>query len=124
MLAEDYHVSRPTIHKIPARGRKRDFSIHNSCNARFRTLAWGMKRLAKIEKKSDTKDQWQDGTSPTDLDGDVDKEHFEPPEHRRKSPAHFANDYNWVKSHKSPGNLTPGEKLCLYFFSQDFVNNP
>ena len=23
---------------------------HNSCNARFRTLAWGMKRLAKIEK--------------------------------------------------------------------------
>ena len=78
-----------------------------------------MKRLAKIEKKSDTKDQ-----SPTDLDGDVDKEHFEPPEHRRKSLARFVNDYNWVKPHKSLGNLTPGEKLCLYFFSQDFVNNP
>ena len=124
MLAEDYHVSRPTIHKIPARGRKRDFSIHNSCNARFRTLAWGMKRLAKIEKKSDTKDPWQGGTSPVDLDGDVDKEHFESPEHRRKSPARFVNYYNWVKPHKSPGSLTPGEKLCLYFFSQDFVNNP
>jgi len=50
LLAEEYHVSRPTIYKILARGRKRDFSIHNSCNARFRTLAWGMKRLAKIEK--------------------------------------------------------------------------
>ena len=124
LLAEEYHVSRPTIYKIPARGRKRDFSIHNSCNARFRTLAWGMKRLAKIEKKSDTKDQWQDGTSPTDLDGDVDKERFESPELRGKSLARFVNDYNWVKPHKSLGNLTPGEKLCLYFFSQDFVNNP
>ena len=50
LLAEEYHVSRPTIYKIPARGRKRDFSIHNSCNARFRTLAWGMKRLAKNRK--------------------------------------------------------------------------
>lgn len=35
LLAEEYHVCRPTIY---------------SCNARFRTLAWGMKRLAKIEK--------------------------------------------------------------------------
>ena len=101
MLAGDYHVSRPTIHKIPARGRKRDFSIHNSCNAPFRTLAWGMKRLAKIEKKSDTKDQWQDGTSPTDLDGDVDKEHFEPPEHRRKSPTILTSLMTWKVSKKT-----------------------
>ena len=53
-----------------------------------------------------------------------DKERFESPEHRRKSLACFVNDYNWVKPHKSLGNLTPGEKLCLYFFRQDFVNNP
>ena len=50
LLAGEYHVSRPTIHKIPARGQKRDSSIRNSCNAPFRTSAWGMKRLAKIEK--------------------------------------------------------------------------
>ena len=47
LLAKEYHVSRPTIYKILARGRKRDFSIHNSCNAPFRTPAWGMKRFAK-----------------------------------------------------------------------------
>ena len=124
MLAGDYHVSRPTIHKIPARGQKQDFSIHNSCNAPFRTLAWGMKRLAKIGKESDTEDQWQGGTSPTDLDGDVDKEHFESPELRRKSPARFVKGCNWAEPHKSLDNSTPGEKLCLYLFSRDFVNNP
>ena len=243
LLAEEYHVSRPTIYKILARGRKRDFSIHNSCNARFRTLAWGMKRLAKIEKtiearlKKEAKRynksypgemlhldckrlpllKGQDHTTPRDylfvaIDdysrelyaailpdktaasagsflGQVleecaytietaytdngkefqgnpehhafaelcmrngigqkftrpatpktngkaervirtlmemwhDKEHFESPELRRKSLARFVNYYNWVKPHKSLGHLTPGEKLCLYFFSQDFVNNP
>ena len=51
LLAEEYHVSRPTIYKILSRGRKRDFSVQNSCNSRFRTLSWGMKRLAKIEMK-------------------------------------------------------------------------
>ena len=45
------------------------------------------------------------------------------PEHCRKSPARFLNDCNWVNTRKVLGNLTPGEKLCLYFFSQDFVNN-
>ena len=53
-----------------------------------------------------------------------DKERFESPEHRRKSLARFVNYYNWVKPHNALGNLTPGEKHCLYFFSQNFVNNP
>lgn len=43
--------------------------------------------------------------------------------HRRKSPARFVDGCNWVKPHKAPGNLTPGEKLRLYLFSQDFPNN-
>ncbi len=55
VLAEEYHVSRPTIYKILARGRKRDFSVHNSTNARFRNLRWGMKRLSKIEKDIEDK---------------------------------------------------------------------
>ena len=65
-----------------------------------------MKRLAKIGKESDTEDQWQGGTSPTDLDGDVDKEHFESPELRRKSPARFVKGCNWAEPHKSLDNST------------------
>lgn len=52
-----------------------------------------------------------------------DKERFGAPEHRRKSLACFVNGYNQVKLHKALGNLMPDEKPCLYFFSQDFVNN-
>ena len=48
-LAREYHVSRPTIYKIIARGRQRDFTIHRSVNARFRCLKYGIRRLAKIE---------------------------------------------------------------------------
>lgn len=55
VLAVEYHVSRPTIYKILARGRGRDFTIHKSTNARFRTVQWGMKRLAKIEKSIEDK---------------------------------------------------------------------
>jgi len=49
-LAREYHVSRPTIYKIIKRGRIADFAIHRSTNARFRTLKYGLRRLAKIEK--------------------------------------------------------------------------
>ena len=49
-LAREYHVSRPTIYKIINRGRMKDFSIHRSTNSRFRTLKYGLRRLAKIEK--------------------------------------------------------------------------
>jgi len=48
-LAREYHVSRPTIYKILARGRQRDFMIHRSTNKRFRCLQYGIKRLARIE---------------------------------------------------------------------------
>ena len=54
-LAGEYHVTRPTIYKILARGRKKDFSIHKSTNARFRCLRYGMRRLAKIEKDIEEK---------------------------------------------------------------------
>jgi transposase InsO family protein len=49
-LAREYHVSRPTIYKILKRGRLQDFSIHRSTNGRFKTLKYGLRRLAKIEK--------------------------------------------------------------------------
>lgn len=50
-LSREFHVSRPTIYKIIHRGREQDFSIHSSTNARFRTVKYGLRRLAKIEKK-------------------------------------------------------------------------
>lgn len=49
-LSRAYHVSRPTIYKILARGRQGDYFIHKSVNARFRCLKYGIRRLAKIEK--------------------------------------------------------------------------
>ena len=48
-LADEYHVSRPTIYKVLRRGRLRDFTIHKSINKRFRCLQYGIKRLAKVE---------------------------------------------------------------------------
>lgn len=54
-LAEEYHVSRPTIYKILRRGRNKDFTIHRSTNKRFRCLPYGIKRLAKIEAELEAK---------------------------------------------------------------------
>ena len=47
-LADEYHVSRPTIYKILRRGRHKDFTVHKSTNQRFRCLKYGIKRLAKV----------------------------------------------------------------------------
>ena len=41
LVGEEYHVSRPTIHKTLARGRKHDFSVYTSCNAHFLEQGWG-----------------------------------------------------------------------------------
>ena len=41
LVGEEYHVSRPTIHKTLARGRKHDFSVYISCNAHFLEQGWG-----------------------------------------------------------------------------------
>jgi len=54
-LAEEYHVSRPTIYKILRHGRHKDFTIHKSINKRFRCLQYGIKRLAKVEAELEAK---------------------------------------------------------------------
>jgi transposase InsO family protein len=54
-LADEYHVTRPTIYKIINRGREKDFSLHKSTNARYRCLEWGIRRLAKVEKELEDK---------------------------------------------------------------------
>jgi transposase InsO family protein len=54
-LSELYRVSRPTIYKILARARKQEFVPRNSGNQRFRSLKYGLKRLAKVERSLEKK---------------------------------------------------------------------
>lgn len=54
-LAELFRVSRPTIYKIIARARKQEFVPRKSVNDRYRSLRYGLKRLAKIEHELEEK---------------------------------------------------------------------
>ena len=54
-LAELYRVSRPTIYKTLARARKQEFVPRNSANDRYKSLKYGLKRLAKIERSIELK---------------------------------------------------------------------
>lgn len=49
-LAERFRVSRPTIYAILKRARLQEFTPRNSTNQRFKTLQYGLKRLAKVEQ--------------------------------------------------------------------------
>lgn len=48
-LAERYHVSQPTIYDVLKRARLQEFMPRDSTNQRFKTLQYGLKRLAKVE---------------------------------------------------------------------------
>jgi transposase-like protein len=54
-LAEKYRVSRQTISKIITRCRKQEFNPRKSTNKRYRSLKYGLKRLAKIESSIEIK---------------------------------------------------------------------
>ena len=49
-LAEHFRVSRPTIYDVLKRARLQEFTPRNSTNQRFKTLQYGLKRLAKVEQ--------------------------------------------------------------------------
>ena len=50
-LAEHFHVSRPTIYDVLKRARLQEFVPRSSTNQRFKTLQYGLKRLAnKVEQ--------------------------------------------------------------------------
>ena len=51
MLAEKWNVSRPTISKVLARARHGIFAPLPSTNQRYRNLAYGITRLAQVEKE-------------------------------------------------------------------------
>lgn len=48
-LARDFGVSRNTIYNVLNRARLNDFSVHKSTNKRYRTVQYGLRRLAKVE---------------------------------------------------------------------------
>jgi transposase InsO family protein len=54
-LVRTYGVSRPTVYKIIHRGRHKDFSVHKSINKKYQCLAYGIKRLAKVEREIEEK---------------------------------------------------------------------
>jgi transposase InsO family protein len=54
-LAELFRVSRPTIYKVLARARKQEFVPRKSTNERYRSLRYGLKRLAKVERALEEK---------------------------------------------------------------------
>ena len=54
-LSERFMVSRPTIYKVLKQGRSNLFVPLTSKNERYRTIKYGIKRLAKIEKSIEEK---------------------------------------------------------------------
>lgn len=54
-LMAKYRVSYPTINKILTRAKYGDYTLHASTNARYQTLEYGLKRLAKVEKRLEEK---------------------------------------------------------------------
>lgn len=55
ILAREYRVSRNTIYNTLKRARLNDFSVHKSINKRYRTVQYGLKRLAKVEAELEKK---------------------------------------------------------------------
>ncbi|XKM13601.1 helix-turn-helix domain-containing protein [Orbaceae bacterium ac157xtp] len=49
-LAKRFFVSRPTIYKVLRLARQKLFAPQLSKNDRFKTIKYGIKRLAKVEK--------------------------------------------------------------------------
>lgn len=50
-LGQQYHVDKNIIAVAIRRGRLGDFSVHDSTNHRFRTVEYGLKRLAKTAER-------------------------------------------------------------------------
>jgi transposase InsO family protein len=50
-LSREYKVTRPIIYQVLERGKIRDFANHKSTNKRFRTIEYGLKRLAQTEAR-------------------------------------------------------------------------
>jgi len=50
-LKEKYGVSYPTVRKVLVRAARGDYTVHNSMNARYRCVVYGLRRLAQVEQR-------------------------------------------------------------------------
>lgn len=50
-LSREYKVTRKTVYKVLERARLNDFENHLSTNLRYRTIEYGLRRLAKTAEK-------------------------------------------------------------------------
>ena len=54
VLAQHYRVSRPSIYNVLKKARLQQFTPSNSTNNRYKTIQFGLKRLAKVEARLTT----------------------------------------------------------------------
>ncbi len=50
-LATRWHVDKNIIRKVVTLGRLGDFTVHDSTNRRYRTIEYGLRRLARTEER-------------------------------------------------------------------------
>lgn len=69
-----YHVDKNIIRKVVTLGRLGDFTVHDSTNRRYRTIEYGLRRLARTEEriaaaqaKRIVRGTWIDREEPGDL---------------------------------------------------------
>lgn len=119
-LAKRFMVSRPTIYVVLRRARLQLFVPMASTNERYKTIKYGIKRLAKIEKTLEDKLRRQangkaERVIRTLMEMWHEKEVFINAQDRKLKLKRFINYYNTVKPHKGIAGKTPYEVLDHYF---------
>jgi len=73
-LARRYQVDKNIIRKVVSMGRLGDFTVHDSANRRYRTIEYGLRRLARTEErvavrlaKAAARGYWTDREVPGEL---------------------------------------------------------
>src|SRR3989344_1186190 len=71
-LGLKYHVDKNVVRKVVSLGRLGDFSVHDSANRRYRTIEYGLRRLARTEARIAARQArrhgfWKDRTEPGEL---------------------------------------------------------
>jgi transposase InsO family protein len=54
-LANQYHVDKNVVATVLLRGKIGDFTVHDSTNHRYRTIEYGLRRLAAVEQQLQVK---------------------------------------------------------------------
>ena len=71
-LGRKYHVDKNVVRKVVVLGRLGDFTVHDSANRRYRTIEYGLRRLARTEgvlaaRAESRRGAWIDKEAPGEL---------------------------------------------------------